>query len=716
MNKIQQFCSELQENLQTCILPYWMEKMVDPQGGFYGERDGNDCVVADAPKGAILNGRLLWSFSAAYRTTGKPEYLALATRAKGYIINHFYDREFGGIYWSVDAQGNPLDTKKQFYAMGFVIYGLSEYVRATGDREALEYAIRLFHDIEKHSRDRRLGGYVEATTREWGEIADMRLSDKDANEKKTMNTHLHIIEPYTNLYRVWRSAELRDALLHLMHLFLDVMEDGETHHLGLFFDERWNRHDGIRSYGHDIEASWLLMETALVLGDAGLLEKTKAHTALIVHAALEGRQPDGSMVYERHADGSVDCDRHWWVQAENVIGQVYLYKFHGEADAIDGAIESWNYIKHNLVDAEDGEWFWSRKADGGINRVDDKAGFWKCPYHNSRMCMEVCSVLSEGALSPFRFRPYLKSVLWGGEQIARFKGVVTNLHQIGESWEVSGVRGHESEVASGDDKGTTLPHLIDKYKGQLVGEAVYAKFGTTFPLLVKIIDAKRDLSLQVHPNDELAKQRHNSFGKTEMWYIIKADAGASIYAGLAQPMTPQSYEQRIADNTIMDVVARHESHAGDVFFLPAGRIHAIGAGNLLAEIQQTSDITYRVYDFNRLDANGKPRELHTELAKDAIDYHVYDNYLTDYDRNSRGDVDLVNCAYFDVRRVLVDGSDDVDCSRDSFMVVMCLDGEARITCDNATTVTLLRGATVLVPACVQSFHVEGKACLLTATV
>lgn len=200
---IQAFREDILANMTGNILPYWMHKMVDEErGGFYGRRDGFDNLVPDAPKGAILNARLLWSFAAAYRVTRRTEYLDMAQRAKRYIIDRFYDPEFGGIYWSLSADGSPLDTKKQFYAIGFAIYGLSELARATGDEEALDYAKRLFHDIENHSRDRVRGGYIEACTRKWGEIADMRLSDKDANEKKTMNTHLHIIEPYTNLYRM----------------------------------------------------------------------------------------------------------------------------------------------------------------------------------------------------------------------------------------------------------------------------------------------------------------------------------------------------------------------------------------------------------------------------------------------------------------------------------------------------------------------------------
>ena len=385
--------SQLLHNLQTNILPYWLNKMTDPNGGLFGRRDGYDCLHADAPKGAILHGRALWAFAAAYRELGNPEYLEAALRIKRYIIDHFYDREYGGIYWSINPDGTPLDTKKQFYAIGFVIYGLSELVRATEDKEALNYAIRLFHCIEEHSRDHIRGGYIEATTRQWQPIADMRLSDKDANEAKTMNTHLHIIEPYTNLYRVWPDPQLREAIVQLMHLFLDVMEDKDSHHLGLFFDEAWGRHDGIYSYGHDIEASWLLLETAHVLADPALTEKTMQHTRLIAYAALEGLRTDGSMIYERHADGSLDEERHWWVQAEAVIGQMYLYRFHGEAEALDGARHTWQYILQNLVDESEGEWYWSRLPDSSVNRHDDHAGFWKCPYHNSRMCLEAARLL-----------------------------------------------------------------------------------------------------------------------------------------------------------------------------------------------------------------------------------------------------------------------------------------------------------------------------------
>lgn len=387
---------EMLDELQTNILPYWLERMTDPRGGFYGRRDGNDVLDAYAPKGAILNARILWTFSAAYRVLGRKEYLEAATRAKREIIDRFYDPEYGGIYWSLNADGTPLDTKKQFYAIGFAIYGLSEYVRATGgDAEALDYAQRLFLDIEEHSRDRERGGYLEACTRDWHPIADMRLSAKDDNAAKTMNTHLHIIEPYTNLLRVWPDAALREATESLLRLFLDTFTvPGGRGHLGLFFDPDWTRQDGETSYGHDIEASWLLLETAQVLGDPELLNRTMDTTRRIADASMEGRCADGSMIYERHASGRYDNDKHWWVQAENVLGQLYQYVFHGRAEFLPMAAQSWDYIRDNIVDREHGEWLWSRRG-ADANRSDDKAGFWKCPYHNSRMCLEASERLEE---------------------------------------------------------------------------------------------------------------------------------------------------------------------------------------------------------------------------------------------------------------------------------------------------------------------------------
>ncbi|MCM1503588.1 MAG: class I mannose-6-phosphate isomerase [Muribaculum sp.] len=317
---------------------------------------------------------------------------------------------------------------------------------------------------------------------------------------------------------------------------------------------------------------------------------------------------------------------------------------------------------------------------------------------------------------PYKFVPQLKSVLWGGEKIIPLKRLVSEQKAVGESWEISGVPGHESVVAEGPDEGMTISELIRKYKGALVGEKVYERFGDTFPLLIKIIDAAKDLSVQVHPDDALAKQRHNSLGKTEMWYIMDAAPNAKIYAGLSTPSTPDDYARLVAEKKIMDVVACHDSHPSDVFFLPAGRIHAIGAGNILAEIQETSDITYRVYDFDRKDSEGRTRQLHTEEARDAIDYRVYPDYKTNYDKNSSGNVELVKCSHFDVHRVTVDGKEPIPVGDDSFMVVMCISGQCDIVTDGYVATHVKGVESVLIPASVKTIEVSGSTVLLTAVV
>lgn len=384
--------TEMQDVLQKNILRFWLDKMVDQEhGGFYGRIDGHEHLHADAEKGAILNARILWAFSAAYRVLGDKTYLEAASRAKHYIIDHFIDPEYGGVYWSLDCNGKPLDTKKQFYAIGFAIYGMSEYARATGDAEALKVAIDLYRCIEEHALDHEYNGYIEAMTRDWQPIADMRLSELDANYPKSQNTHLHIIEPYTNLYRVWKSDELKASLRNLIDIFTDRILNPETHHLDLFFDMDWKRGAGaLESYGHDIECSWLIHEAALVLGDAEVLKKAEPIVEMVAKASEKGLNADGSMVHEANLDtGYVDSDLHWWVQAEAVVGFFNIYQYFGDESALQKAQHCWTYIKENLIDDENGEWHWSRRKDGTLNLDDDKAGFWKCPYHNSRMCLEI---------------------------------------------------------------------------------------------------------------------------------------------------------------------------------------------------------------------------------------------------------------------------------------------------------------------------------------
>ena len=412
--------SEMQDVLENNILHFWKTKMVDREnGGFYGRIDGHGTLHPEAEKGAILNARILWTFSSAYRILGKPEYLDMATRAKDYIIEHFIDPEYGGVYWSVDYKGNPLDTKKQFYAIGFALYGFSEYARATGDREALDIALQLYDCIEEHALDREHNGYIEACTREWGRIADMRLSEFDANFPKSQNTHLHIIEPYTNLLRCLKEMHAQEScdyvpvlgsvlpigvsvpmetmtsveasLRNIISIFTDKILNPETHHLDLFFEMDWKRGAGhLESYGHDIECSWLMHEAALVLGDEKVLRKVEDIVRLVAKASEKGLRPDGSMIHEANLDtGHADDDLHWWVQAENVVGWFNLWQHFGDEEAYERAVRCWEYIKSQLIDWDNGEWYWSRRPDGSLNLDDDKAGFWKCPYHNGRMCMEI---------------------------------------------------------------------------------------------------------------------------------------------------------------------------------------------------------------------------------------------------------------------------------------------------------------------------------------
>ncbi len=417
---------EMQDVLENNILPFWLEKMQDNEnGGFYGRIDGSGVLHPDAEKGAILNARILWTFSAAYRVLEKEELLKAATRAKDYLVDHFIDPEYGGVYWSVDYKGEPLDTKKQFYAIAFAIYGLSEYARATGDREALEYALDLYDCIEEHAFDDEQNGYIEACTREWGKIGDMRLSELDANYPKSQNTHLHIMEAYANLLRCLKEMRAQEqcdyvpaigsvlpvgisvppetmvsvegALRNIISIFIDKILNTETNHLDLFFDMDWTRGAGhLESYGHDIECSWLLHEAALVLGDENLLEKVENVVQKVAKASEKGLREDGSMIHEANLDtGHVDDDLHWWVQAENVVGWFNVWQHFGDEEAFKKSEKCWHYIKENLVDFDNGEWYWSRHPDGTLNTVDDKAGFWKCPYHNSRMCLEIIERTAE---------------------------------------------------------------------------------------------------------------------------------------------------------------------------------------------------------------------------------------------------------------------------------------------------------------------------------
>lgn len=302
-------------------------------------------------------------------------------------------------------------------------------------------------------------------------------------------------------------------------------------------------------------------------------------------------------------------------------------------------------------------------------------------------------------LYPLTFKPILKSVIWGGSQICPFKGITPTEEGVGESWELSHVDDNFSVVAEGELANKSLDELIKEYGKELVGGKVMERFGSRFPLLIKFIDARDNLSIQVHPDDELAKVRHNSFGKTEMWYVIKADKGASLYSGFSQQIDKEKYVKRVENNTIMDVLKKYDVSEGDVFFLPAGRVHAIGAGCFIAEIQQTSNITYRIYDYNRKDKNGNTRELHTELAKDAIDYTLYPDYRTHYKAHTNATVNLADCKYFTTNLIELDTVMVRDFEElDSFVVYICMEGSATLRDSNGYEIRIHQGQTALIPA------------------
>ena len=373
------------------ILAYWMQYTPDEkQGGFYGKIDNANHAHPEADKGVVLNSRILWTFSAAYNQTKKTTYLHLAQRAYTYIITHFIDREYGGVYWSVDASGAMQNGRKQIYGLSFCIYGLSEYYKITGDQQALDHAIALFRLIEQYSFDTERKGYFEAFSRDWKPLEDLRLSEKDANEKKTMNTHLHVIEAYGNLYEVWPDPFLKLQIENLLGVFVQYIINARTGHLILFFDENWNVRSNIVSYGHDIEAAWLLQEAAEKIGEQAWVDEMKRMAVKITKAAMKGLDEDGGLWYEYDATANhLAREKHSWPQAEAMIGFLNAYQVSGDEKFLELSLRSWHFIKQYIKDHVRGEWFWGVNAGHSPMTGKDKAGFWKCPYHNSRACMEV---------------------------------------------------------------------------------------------------------------------------------------------------------------------------------------------------------------------------------------------------------------------------------------------------------------------------------------
>ncbi|WP_037284742.1 AGE family epimerase/isomerase [Saccharibacillus sacchari] len=399
--------AQLEEELRDNILAFWLKNAPSPgDNGFVGEIGADLSVHAEADRSLVLNARILWTFAAAYRRYKTAAYLDMAARAYRYLRSNFEDLEHGGYYWMLSADGKPSEEKKQVYGQSFVIYALSEYamaLEAAGEpedglrAELLEECRRIFGLLEKYSRDPQYDGYIEAHARDWSETGDLSLSGKDLNEKKSMNTHLHVLEGYTNLYRVWPSDELKAALNDLLEVTLKHIVDSQTGHFLLFFDDAWDSKSDHVSYGHDIEGSWLLYEAAEVLGDEALTKRVHGVALQMARAVLErGVDQDGGLWNEAEGGALVDDAKDWWPQAEAMVGFYNAYQLSGEEKYREAAGRSWDFIRNHIVDRENGEWYWSVSNDRVPNVENPKLGAWKCPYHNSRACLEMLVRLEKG--------------------------------------------------------------------------------------------------------------------------------------------------------------------------------------------------------------------------------------------------------------------------------------------------------------------------------
>lgn len=382
------------------ILKYWLTNTIDKDfGGFFGRRDHNNLLIENAPKGIILNTRILWSFSAAGNFYRHSDSLEICHRAYNYLKDKFRDEEYGGVYWMLDYKGIPTNTRKQTYAQAFAIYSLSEYYKYSGDQDALDWALKIFGQIEDVALDSTSGGYIESFTREWKPIADMRLSEKDLNASKTMNTHLHILEAYTTLFEVSKDPIVGRALTDLTNLLLNKFL-AENNHFELFFDNDWISLSAEISFGHDIEASWLLIKAALVLGDKGLKKRTEASAVAIADTFIEEAIDSDFGVYNNRDMKTMimDTDKHWWPQAEAVLGLLYVWQITGKAEYLNVAENIWSFIEKVIVDSTNGEWFFRVNKEGVPYENENKIGPWKCPYHNSRACMEIINLLEDNGV------------------------------------------------------------------------------------------------------------------------------------------------------------------------------------------------------------------------------------------------------------------------------------------------------------------------------
>lgn len=396
---LHQYKSELSGELIS-VLQWWMNHTVDKElGGFYGSVDNNNDPLKSAPRGVVLNSRILWTFSAGFHYSKDPEYLRIAQRAFQYIIQHFTDQESGGVYWSVDQHGKMLEGKKQIYGLAFCIYGMSEYYKAAQDEKALTFSKELYELIEKYSRDKKTGGYMEAFSRDWQPISDLRLSEKDSNEKITANTHLHIVEAYANLYQVWPDDELRKRIDALLKIFADYFIRRDNYHLNLFMDENRVVRSSLVSYGHDIEAAWLLLRCAEILGNEDYIKVYREMAIKMTDAASEALDTDGGLWYEYEADKDHWIkEKHSWPQAEAMIGFMNAWQISGNEKYLQHSLNSWEFIKNSIKDPVNGEWFWGVDENNMVMENKEKAGFWKCSYHSTRAFLEIINRIEQQSI------------------------------------------------------------------------------------------------------------------------------------------------------------------------------------------------------------------------------------------------------------------------------------------------------------------------------
>ncbi len=388
--------AQIEENLKSSLLPYWSYKTIDTlNGGFYGRIDSKEQVYPGSDKGGILNARLLWTYSSAFRVLKDSSYLQLATYAKDYILEHFLDKEYGGGYNTVKADGAPGDTRKYILTESYFIYALAEYYRATGNKNALDEAIKIFDLVERYAFDSEYNGYFEVYTRDWQRSRDRMLNEKSDRDEKTMITHLHLLEAYAGLYRVWPDKRMEERLRNILEIFNNRIIDQRTFHTKYFLDREWNATSQIDSYGHDIEGSWLMTEAAGLLKDPQLLKKVEKLSLRVAEAAAEGLQPDGSLLTEKNRiTGETVENRSWWEQAETIVGYLNAFELTGKQRYLDIVLNAWNYVKEHFVDYANGGWYPIVLPEGKPGGRD-KVNYWTCPYHNGRMCMEVIERIKE---------------------------------------------------------------------------------------------------------------------------------------------------------------------------------------------------------------------------------------------------------------------------------------------------------------------------------